>query len=139
MGRLLIVDDNEAHIILQKNALKECAENVSILTAKNVKEAEKALFESDKKETPDLILLDSNLPGTSGLELLGKLKQDNNTRHIPVIMISSSENPALIKEAYQLGANSCLEKPGDYDEMIKMTNLFIKMWFKWNRKEATCN
>jgi len=135
MNSILVIDDNESHIILWENAMKDCGGKYSVFAARDAEEASDILFKgTEPHELPDVILLDSNLPGISGMEMLKMIRTGKKTGIIPVIMISSAKNPDTIREAYRAGANSCLEKPGDYQLLIEMSSVFANMWFKWNVK-----
>ena len=69
--------------------------------------------------TPHLILLDVNLPGLNGTQVLARLKGDTRTRHIPVIMLTSSDDPELIETCYALGCNIYLTKPIEYARFVE--------------------
>jgi CheY-like chemotaxis protein len=69
---------------------------------------------------PRLILLDLNLPGLSGLEVLGSLKSDDELRTIPVVVLSSSRHPADVSRSYRLHANAYIVKPVDLDDFVSM-------------------
>lgn len=77
---------------------------------------------------PDLILLDWNLPGTSGEEVLTELKDDQNRKHIPVIVLTGSQSERVIIQSYTNHANACITKPSDPDELIDAIRVFKKFW-----------
>ena len=70
--------------------------------------------------TPDLIILDWNLPKKSGLEVLKEIKENNNLKSIPVIILTTSSAETDIFRAYDLHANAYLIKPIDFDEFMRM-------------------
>jgi DNA-binding response OmpR family regulator len=70
--------------------------------------------------TPDLIILDWNLPKKSGLEVLKEIKENNNLKSIPVIILTTSGAETDILRAYALHANAYLIKPIDFDEFMRM-------------------
>jgi CheY-like chemotaxis protein len=79
--------------------------------------------------TPGLILLDLNLPGTHGLEVLRTLKADDELRPIPVVVLSSSRHPADVQQSYALHANAYIVKPVDLDDfaaVIAMVDAFFR-------------
>ncbi len=78
---------------------------------------------------PDLILLDLNLPGLSGLEVLEKVKQDNRLRIIPVITLTSSSNDRDVLQSYQRAANCYIVKPGDFHSYIQVAEQIRSFWF----------
>jgi CheY-like chemotaxis protein len=69
---------------------------------------------------PCLVLLDMNLPGCSGVEVLTRLKSDARTRHMPVIMLTTTDDPREIEQCYALGCNAYLTKPIAYDQFIEV-------------------
>jgi CheY-like chemotaxis protein len=65
--------------------------------------------------SPVLILLDMNLPGVNGREVLARLKSNEHTRHIPVIVLTTTDDPDTVEDCYKLGCNMYFIKPLDYD------------------------
>lgn len=81
-------------------------------------------------DLPGLILLDLNLPGTDGREVLTHIKQDDRLKKIPVIVLSTSSNPRDIQTCYQSGVNSYMIKPTNVEQFKTSVRLFIDYWFK---------
>jgi CheY-like chemotaxis protein len=79
---------------------------------------------------PDLIILDLNLPGTDGREVLATIKQSKTLKKIPVVVFSTSSNPKDIEACYQSGANSYLLKPMNINELKESVRMMIDYWFK---------
>jgi CheY-like chemotaxis protein len=82
--------------------------------------------------SPSVILLDLNLPGTDGRDVLELLKQDQKFKKIPVVVFTTSSNPKDIEFCYQNGANGYLIKPVDLDELEKTVQAFVKYWLVTN-------
>ncbi|QWR78471.1 response regulator [Candidatus Magnetomonas plexicatena] len=82
-----------------------------------------------KNPTPDLILLDLNLPKKDGRDVLREIKTDDNLKHIPVIVITTSDAEQDIVKSYNLGANSYVTKPVGFEEFIKVVNTIEEFWF----------
>ena len=78
---------------------------------------------------PDLVLLDINLPGKSGLEVLAELKQDPELSSIPVVMLTSSEAAQDLQQAYALHANCYVIKPLDLDQLLQVIQSLGEFWF----------
>jgi DNA-binding response OmpR family regulator len=78
---------------------------------------------------PDLILLDLNLPPLGGQEVLKAIKSDNYLKHIPVIILTTSDSREDILRSYQLGANSYITKPLGLEEFIEVIRLIEDYWF----------
>ncbi|NEP20392.1 MAG: response regulator [Leptolyngbya sp. SIO4C1] len=79
---------------------------------------------------PGLIVLDLNLPGTDGREVLAKIKQDDLLKTIPVIVFTTSSNPKDIETCYRYGVNSYMIKPMNVQHLKDSIQLFIDYWFK---------
>jgi CheY-like chemotaxis protein len=79
---------------------------------------------------PDLIVLDLNLPGTDGREVIATLKQSKTFQTIPVVVFSTSSNPKDIEACYQSGVNSYMLKPMKINEMTDSVRMMLDYWFK---------
>ncbi|MDJ0694622.1 response regulator [Mastigocoleus sp. MO_188.B34] len=82
---------------------------------------------------PCLILLDLNLPGTDGREILEEIKTDENMRSIPVVIFTTSSNPKDLEICYQKGANSYIIKPIDVKKLMETVKTLGQYWFDINR------
>ena len=83
-------------------------------------------------QRPLVILLDLNLPGTDGREVLEQLKQDQSFQNIPIVIFTTSANPKDIEFCYQKGANGYLIKPVDSDELERTVQAFVDYWLQAN-------
>jgi len=81
---------------------------------------------------PSVILLDLNLPGTDGREVLEQLKQDQSFKEIPIVVFTTSSNPKDIEFCYQKGANGYLIKPVDSAELERTVQAFVDYWLQTN-------
>jgi two-component system response regulator len=129
---VLLVEDNPGDVLLTQIALKDS----KLLNKLNVvgDGIEAMLFL--KKEgkyadmpTPDLILLDLNLPKKNGREVLTEIKNDPSLQHIPVAILSSSKNEEEILKTYKLHANCYISKPVDLDGFSKIVRAIENFWF----------
>jgi len=124
---LLLIEDNEGDAILAKEAI---AYNKSDIILRHVYDSVEAFSELfDRNYKPDLILMDLNLPGMNGIEILQVLKKDPRTEKIPVIVFSMSNNESDISKCYQLKAESFITKPidlGDFFEVFNRIDKIIK-------------
>lgn len=95
-------------------------------------EGEKALayLQNQKKERPSLILLDLNLPGTDGREILKVIKTHAQLKKVPVIILTTSSNPTDIEQCYEMGANSYMQKPVDFAEFTLGMQRLHDYWFE---------
>ena len=123
---ILLVEDNsnDAELTIRALTKNKIANNITHL--KDGADALAFLFgtgeyiERDIKNKPRLILLDLKMPKVDGLEVLEKIKANENTKAIPVVMLTSSKEHPDIEKAYALGANSYIVKPVDFDGFAKV-------------------
>lgn len=87
-------------------------------------------YESEEIVLPSLIMLDLNLPGTDGREVLKILKLDLKLKKIPVIVLTTSNDVRDIEKCYQLGANSYIQKPVGFDGFINAITKLKEYWFE---------
>jgi two-component system response regulator len=135
---VLLIEDNEDDIELTRLAFK--ANNFGN-EIKVIMDGEKALNfllqkgnnELDTLGKPIFILLDINLPKVNGLDILTHLKKADHIKHIPVIMLTTSKQDEDIIKSYDLGANSYVRKPVDYQEFIKVINNLGIYWLAINQ------
>lgn len=129
---ILIVEDNKDDIRLVKEALKG---EKTIANLVSIEDGEKAMEYLRKEgkfidaETPDLILLDLNLPKKDGLEVLSEIKNDDKLKLIPVIIMTISNEERDIFTSYNLHANAYIIKPLKYNQFIEAIRSLENFWF----------
>lgn len=130
---ILLVDDSQVDVDLTLLALSRINFIKPVQIARDGAETLEIIEQwNTVNPPPKLILLDIKLPKVSGLEVLKVLKGSNKTRHIPVVMLTSSNNDADIRTAYELGANSYITKPVDFDKFILLTTTVCDYWIGLN-------
>ncbi|HEX6914184.1 MAG TPA: response regulator [Chitinophagaceae bacterium] len=77
---------------------------------------------------PSVILLDLNMPGKDGRTALQEIKADNNLRHIPVIVLTTSGSPREKQAAYKIGANCFITKPDTFNQFVQLTGSISRLW-----------
>ncbi len=131
---ILLVEDNDQDIKITLRAFSKAKIKNNIHVVVDGQEALDYIYNNEKYKnvkdatTPDLILLDIGLPKISGFDVLKKLKEDSNLKHIPVVMLTSSKNEEDIVKSYDYGASSYIPKPVSYEEFEKVVDGFNFYW-----------
>jgi CheY-like chemotaxis protein len=129
--RVLLVEDDRAHAGLTREAFRDANIAVDVDIAATGDAALSNLLSVSRLERPHIIVLDLNLPGKTGHEVLAVLKQHPELRLIPVIVLTGSNNPAEAQQAYALGASCYIRKPMDVDEFFMAIRAIKDLWFKY--------
>ena len=135
MGRsieILLVEDNPGDADIAREGLVDSKVKNTLHVVADGEEAIAFLRQTGKYETaprPDLILLDLNLPRKDGREVLAEVKLDQELKHIPVVVLSSSQKEEDILKSYQLHANCYITKPLKFTEFLKVVKSIENFWF----------
>lgn len=122
----LLVDDSPQDRLLAQEAFESLCPNCTLSCVGSGYKA--LMLLNDPTFEPDVILLDLNMPGMSGFELLKALKHDPRLGHIPVVILSTSNAQQDISEAYTLHASSYLVKSANFSEFLKQVETFLHYW-----------
>lgn len=128
---ILLVEDNEGDIMLTKEALEESKIPIQLSVVKDGKEAIDFLNKQGKypdADSPDLLLLDVNLPKKNGHEVLQYIKGNENLKQIPVIMLTTSSSEKDINLSYNNHANCYITKPADVNEFLTAVAAIENFW-----------
>ena len=127
---ILLVEDNPADVRLTREALKEAQTPSRLHVAEDGVRAMSFLRgeEGQKQPKPDLILLDLNLPRKDGREVLDEIKRDEALKHIPVVILTTSQAELDILRSYQLRANAYITKPVDLDQFFHTMKSIDTFW-----------
>ena len=125
---IYIVDDDpdDRQIIL--DAFLEHTNMLDYVFLQDGKELLDTLQSSDGNDYPSLIILDLNMPGMLGLQVLKEIRSNARYSHIPIIVMTTSELHTDRKHSYELGANCFLTKPKSYSELLKLTQSIATIW-----------
>jgi CheY-like chemotaxis protein len=129
---ILMIDDDEEDFILVKDALESKLVKVDLYWAQDGDEAlEFLLRRGDYADAPvpNLILLDLQMPGKNGFEVLMDLKAQEALRKIPVVILTSSADEKHVARGYNIGASSFMLKPLSFDEMADAMQSLCEYWF----------
>lgn len=130
---ILLVEDNPGDARLTFEALKD---GLTLSTVHHVTDGEQALLFLRKQgpfvdaPTPDIILLDLNLPRKNGREVLHDMKADEALRGIPVVALTTSSARDDVNACYALGANAYVVKPVEFDRFLDVVRAFEDFWLK---------
>lgn len=129
--QILLVEDNPGDVRLTIEALKEGKVLNQLTVVKDGIEALSLLRRQGqyaRAARPDLILLDLNLPKKDGREVLSDIKADDNLKHIPVVILTTSQDEQDVLKSYNLYANCYINKPVDLDQFITVVKSIEDFW-----------
>ena len=144
-GIILLVDDNPDDVDLTLRAFKKNNISNRVIIAKDGVEALDYLHGTcmyagrDVKELPVVVMLDLKLPKINGLEVLRNIRQNEVTRIVPVVILTSSAEQKDVVEGYKLGANSYIRKPVDFEQFVEAVKLLGLYWTLWNERPSSLN
>lgn len=132
---MLLAEDDAGHATLVKRNLRRAGVSNSIVWVENGRDAldyvrsEGAYSRQEPEDESLLVLLDINMPGMDGIETLRQLKADEATRNIPVIMLTTTDDPREIELCYRLGCSVYVTKPVEYEKFrdaVRQLGLFLQ-------------
>ncbi len=135
---ILLVEDNQDDVLLTKRAFKKSNILNELVVAKDGVEALDYLFGTGAHEgrdlsiMPVLILLDLRLPKLDGIDVLRRIRSDERTKLIPVVVLTTSKEQKDLIESYSLGANSYIRKPVDFDQFVQAVRQLGLYWVLLN-------
>jgi len=131
---LLVAEDSNSDRMILKEAFDDLGTIVRLRFVVHGEELldyllGRAAYASDQTALrPVLILMDINMPRMNGIEALREIRSDADLRMLPVIILSTSDNPKQIVEAYDHGVNAYMTKPGRFDELVDLLRSFSAFW-----------
>ena len=140
---ILLIEDNPSDVELTLHALRQHKLANQIHVARDGEEALDFIFCRGKfskhsfNSPPKLILLDLGLPKVDGLEVLRAIKSDRRTKHIPVVILTSSREDQHRLDSYNLGVNSYIQKPVDFDQFRATIEQLSLYWVVVNQPPTT--
>jgi two-component system, chemotaxis family, response regulator Rcp1 len=132
LGTVLLVEDNENDVVLTRAAFKRAKLAVELFHVENGKLCLEFLRKSGPYQdapTPDLILLDLNMPVLDGRGVLEALVADKALSHLPVVILTTSAEERDILAMYKLRCSSYIVKPIDFDQFVRVVRDFSEYWF----------
>jgi CheY-like chemotaxis protein len=131
---ILLVEDNPADVKITQRALKEIGLPVELIVMRDGQEAFEYLLRqgphaaSPAWRFPELVLLDLNLPGMSGRELLERLRATPALRTVPVVVLTTSRRADDVAQMYAAGANTYIEKPPEFERFVEVLRTIQDYW-----------
>lgn len=132
-GTLLIVEDNDDDYLFTERAFKKAKFANPLVRVSDGQSALDFLYKAGDyadSPRPAMVLLDLNMPGVNGYTVLEKMKADETLRAIPVVVLTTSDDPRDIEKCYTLGANSYVHKPVDLPGFIEAIARLKDYWFE---------
>jgi CheY-like chemotaxis protein len=130
---ILYIEDNEDFVDVVERAIGQIDGTTVLRTIDDGALALNTLERlAEDKTKPKLILIDLNLPGLSGLDLLKRIKETQALKYVPIIMFSTSDNPKDIRSSLEFGANAYVTKPLGYSNLVKCLSAMHDFWLKTN-------
>jgi two-component system response regulator len=136
---ILLVEDNSRDEALTRRALKKSNIVNEVVVARDGVEALDYLFGTgtqagrDMTAAPQLVLLDLKLPKVDGLQVLQRIRADERTKRLPVVVFTSSSEEEDVIKSYDLGANSYVRKPVDFEQFLEATRQLGMYWLVLNQ------
>ncbi len=134
---VIIAEDDPDDRLLIQDAIQEASQQpVDVFFVQDGAEMLDYLYHRGKyqKENsaphPELVLLDLNMPKIGGMEVLGEIKRDPSLRTIPVVVLTTSREPAHVSRSFVLGGNGFVTKPDSYQQLVELMQNIQKYWFK---------
>ena len=125
---VLFADASEDYRAMAADALLEGSTPIQLRFAENGGELMRRL---EQEQRPALILLDAALPGTpGGLDAVRSIKSNSSLRRIPVVVLTTDPDPALVARAYDAGANTLIAKPVTFLALVKVVKVFTAYWLE---------
>lgn len=136
---ILLVENNSDDVELARVAFNESGIDCETVVARDGQEAlDWLLAEGACARLPAVVLLDLNLPRVNGFEVLQRLRSDDRTRYLPVVVLSSSREECDMQASYRLGANSYIQKPLDFARFAESVKQVALYWLGHNEVPELC-
>jgi CheY-like chemotaxis protein len=123
---ILLIEDNIIEVMKMDRTVSLLKLNHNITKAKTADEAFEILKQNER--FPDIILLDLNMPKISGIEFLSTLKSNDTLKHIPTIIVTTSDNENDLNKCYKIGISGYILKPLKYEDYVKKIEIVLSYW-----------
>lgn len=124
--KIMLIEDDMIEVMKLNRAMSKLNLKHEIIEANNGEDA--LILLSEKDNLPDLILLDLNMPKVNGIEFLGILKNDENLKYIPTVILTTSSNQKDLHECFKIGISGYVLKPLKYDTYVDKIAKILSYW-----------
>jgi len=141
--KVLLVEDNPDDELLTIRAFKKSNLKNEVVVVRDGVEALDYIFATGTyanrsiNDSPQIILLDLKLPKVDGLQVLERIRADERTKHLPVVILTSSKEQEDLISSYSLGANSYIRKPVDFNDFVQVVQQLGFYWMVLNQYPST--
>jgi two-component system, response regulator len=137
VSTVMVIEDSELEAKMLERGLHAAISRTAVIHAHTTTEAEQYVFSESalaggSQPNPDIVFLDVKIPPAGGIDFLKRLRADERTKSIPVIMISGQMREQDVRDLYLSGANSYLDKPVDCQEFMDVVSNAASYWLKVN-------
>ncbi|MBI3295918.1 MAG: response regulator [Deltaproteobacteria bacterium] len=130
---MLVVEDSPGDRKLVSHLFRECTPPCQLFFAADGEEATEFIFKRGQFETavtPDLVILDLNMPNKDGRDVLKEIKTTPNLKRIPVVVLTTSSSHQDVDAAYEFQANSYIQKPSDLSQFRAVIDVICQYWLR---------
>ena len=134
LSHILLIEDNQDDYEATVRSLKRNAFLNPVHWCRSGQDAldylhQKGVYADTEAKRPDLILLDLNMPGIDGRQVLERIKRDSEIRSIPVVVLTTSSDTRDVEQCYSIGASTYIQKPVSFDGLTEAISTMKKYWF----------
>lgn len=130
-ARLLVAEDSPDDLEILRRALSKAALDCDLRVARDGQEVMTLLLDDERRApAPDLVVLDLNMPKLNGLEVLARIRKSATLSLVPVVILTVSSRYEDVAQSYRLGANTYLQKPAEFNEMVRLLEVLGEYWFR---------
>jgi two-component system response regulator len=135
--QLLVAEDNPEDLEILRRALARSGLACDLRVARDGQEAVALLLEDERAvPPPDLVVLDLNMPKLNGLEVLQRIRASGRIALLPVVMLTVSTRDEDVMESYRLGANTYLQKPAEFSQLVRLLEVLGEYWFSMAKRPS---
>ena len=135
--QLLVAEDNPEDLEILRRALACSGLACDLRVARDGQEAVALLLEDERAvPPPDLVVLDLNMPKLNGLEVLQRIRASGRIALLPVVMLTVSTRDEDVMESYRLGANTYLQKPAEFSQLVRLLEVLGEYWFRMAKRPS---